>query len=144
MGGLRIEICEGAAPAAAVAVRMRVFVEEQGVSEAEEIDGLDPECVHFVAWQDDSAVGCARLRPLGRGRAKIERVAVLRERRTGGLGRQLMRAVEAEAARRALPDLRLHAQTAVLGFYAKLGWRAVGDEFDEAGIPHFAMERRLG
>jgi predicted GNAT family N-acyltransferase len=88
-------------------------------------------------------VGCARLRTLGPGRGKVERVAVLLEERGSGLGRQLMQAVEAEAARRGLGDLLLHSQTAVVDFYARLGWRAFGDEFDEAGIPHYAMRRAL-
>lgn len=143
MSQLRIEVCEGPAPPAAVALRLRVFVDEQGVDEAEEIDGLDPRCVHFVAWRGDEAVGCARLRPLGPGHAKIERVALRRELRGLGLGRELMGAVEREAARRGLRDLLLHAQTPVVDFYAKLGWLVFGDEFDEAGIPHLAMQRRL-
>jgi predicted GNAT family N-acyltransferase len=73
----------------------------------------------------------------------VERVAVLRPLRGSGLGRRLMDAVEAEAARRALPELLLHAQTAVIDFYTRLGWQAFGPEFDEAGIPHRKMRRRL-
>ena len=90
MDALRIEILDGGAPAAAIAIRTRVFIEEQGVTEREEMDGLDSDCIHFVAYRDDTAVGCARLRPLGDARAKIERVAVLPELRARGLGRAIM------------------------------------------------------
>ena len=144
MAGLRIEILEGGAPAAAIAIRTRVFMEEQGVSEREEMDGLDSDCIHFVAYQHDTAVGCARLRSLGDARAKVERVAVLPELRAKGLGREIMDAVEAEAVRRGQRDLVLHAQTSVVDFYGRLGWRAFGPEFDEAGIAHMAMRRQVG
>ena len=143
MDALRIEILDGGAPAAAIAIRTRVFIEEQGVTEREEMDGLDSDCVHFVAYRDDTAVGCARLRPLGDARAKIERVAVLPELRARGLGREIMDVVEAEAARRGHRDLVLHAQISVVDFYGRLGWRAFGPEFDEAGIAHVAMRRQV-
>ena len=39
--------------------------------------------------------------------------------------------------------MRLHAQTHALGFYEKHGFVAEGEEFMEAGIPHFVMTRHL-
>ncbi|MCB1093402.1 MAG: GNAT family N-acetyltransferase, partial [Verrucomicrobiae bacterium] len=54
-------------------IRRIVFIEEQGVSEALEIDGRDPECVHALARDGSGEViGTARLLPEG----KIGRVAV--------------------------------------------------------------------
>ena len=144
MSELRIEIQAGEAPPAAVEIRTLVFIEEQQVSEREEIDGLDPDCIHFVAYRGAQAVGCARLRPLGGTRAKVERVAVLSAQRKSGLGRALMNAVEAEAAARGRHDLLLHAQVPVVGFYDGLGWQGIGPEFEEAGIRHLAMRRRIG
>ena len=144
MPAIRIEQHEGDVPAAAAALRMRVFVEEQGVSVNEEMDGRDAACVHFLAWQEEVPLGCARLRPLEAGRAKVERVAVLAEHRERGLGRRLMDAAEAEALRRGLCQLVLHAQEPVVGFYDRLGWRAVGGVFEEAGIPHREMIKTLG
>lgn len=140
----RIVVHEGDAPAEAVAIRTRVFVGEQGVTERDEIDGLDPACIHFVAYRGDEAVGCARLRPIGGERAKVERVAVLQTLRTSGLGGRIMAAVEAEASARGWPDLLLHAQVPVVGFYDRLGWLRVGEEFEEAGIRHLEMAKRLG
>jgi predicted GNAT family N-acyltransferase len=37
----------------------------------------------------------------------------------------------------------LNAQTHALPFYERHGFVAVGEPFDEAGIPHLAMERLL-
>jgi predicted GNAT family N-acyltransferase len=143
MGGLRVAVVEGAAPSEAVALRRRVFVEEQGVAEGDEIDGRDAQCVHFVAWQGEEPVGCGRLRPLGEGRAKIERVAVQGDLRGLGVGRRVMDEMEAEATRRSWTQLVLHAQLPVVSFYERLGWSVVGTEFEEAGIRHRAMEKTV-
>ena len=60
-------------------VRLMVFVAEQGVPKAEEIDDLDPVSTHFVAWDEHHmTLGCARMTPDG----KIGRLAVLRPYRS--------------------------------------------------------------
>jgi predicted GNAT family N-acyltransferase/predicted nucleotidyltransferase len=143
MTPLRTRCSQGAAPDAAREIRRRVFVEEQGVDRREEWDAHDEagaETLHFVAWRGDRALGCARLRALG-GAAKIERVAVLREHRDHGLGRSLMQAAETAAWRRGHSRLAIHAQLAVLPFYERLGWRAVGPEFVEANVVHRKLEK---
>ncbi|EYD73094.1 GNAT family N-acetyltransferase [Limimaricola hongkongensis] len=125
------------------ALRRTVFIEEQNVSEAEEMDGLDAEAIHLIATCDGVPVGTARL--LIRGETgKIGRVAVLRDHRGTGLGAAIMR--QAEAALRSRPGitrLYLSAQTHALPFYEKLGYAAYGPEYDDAGIPHRDMEKRL-
>ena len=143
MTQLRTRCSQGAAPDAAREIRRRVFVEEQGVAVGEEWDAHDAAgaaTLHFVAWQGAEPLGCARLRSLG-DTAKIERVAVLREQRAHGLGRTLMQAAETAAWRRGYSRLAIHAQLAVMPFYERLGWRAVGPEFVEAGIAHRKMEK---
>jgi predicted GNAT family N-acyltransferase len=143
MRGVTIACQPGAAPAEAVAIRRRVFVEEQGVPEADELDGKDAERTHFLARDAAGrAIGCACLRPYG-GVHKVERVAVLPESRGSGLGRALMDAVEAHAREIGAHDLVLHAQAAVVTFYARQGWQNVGPRFLEAGIEHQKMRKRL-
>jgi ElaA protein len=144
MSRFTIRISPGEAPADARAIRRKVFVEEQGVASDEEWDEHDAAgaaTLHFVALENGRAVGCARLRAHGEG-AKLERVAVLPEQRRTGLGRALVQAAERAAWQRGYARVVLHAQTAVIPFYERLGWRAQGPEFDEAGIPHRKMERR--
>lgn len=60
-----------------------------------------------------------------------------------GVGVALVRAIEAEAGRLGLAAVDLGAQTHALGFYERLGYEAYGPEFQDAGIPHRAMRRRL-
>lgn len=132
------------------AVRRTVFIKEQGVSEAEEMDGRDGDAVHVVAYtpagrddDDGRPVGTARLRVPESGVAKPERVAVLESCRGEGIGEQLMAAIEDEARAQGCTQARLHAQTTVEGFYRDLGYETTSDVFQEANIPHVEMEKRL-
>lgn len=125
------------------AVRRAVFIDEQGVSEAEEMDEKGPEAVHVVAYDDETPVGTARLREPEPGIAKIERVAVRESHREAGLGRELMYAVEDLARLDGMDEAVVQAQTRIQGFYEGLGYRTTSDTFEEAGIPHVEMEKVL-
>lgn len=124
--------------AACLALRRRVFIEEQAVPEALELDGLDDGAVHLLALLDGRPVGTARIL-IGGHQAKIGRVAVLREMRGRGIGAALMAEAVAALRRRGLHEAHLAAQCHALPFYERLGWQAYGPEFDDAGIPHRAM-----
>lgn len=121
------------------AIRRVVFIEEQGVPEAEEIDDLDAGALHLLARLNGRPLGTARLLRQG-DTGKIGRVAVLRDARGTGLGAALMRAaIDQFRAMDGVARVKLGAQTHALGFYEKLGFTAYGPEFDDAGIPHRAM-----
>ena len=127
----------------ALAVRRTVFIEEQGVPEHRELDGKDDGATHFVAYDDGEPVGAARLREYDAATGKVERVAVVEPRRGEGLGADLMAAVEATAAEAGYDELVLHAQVPVVGFYERLDYEVTSEEFEDAGIPHREMRKRL-
>lgn len=123
------------------AVREPVFVHEQGVPRDIELDALDPACIHVLARDADGRpIGTGRLAPDGR----IGRMAVLAAWRGRGVGRALLRRLVEAAAERGLPEVHLHAQVDAEGFYAAEGFLPEGERFEEAGIVHQAMRRRLG
>jgi predicted GNAT family N-acyltransferase len=125
---------------AAQAVRMAVFVEEQGISPELELDARDAGAVHAVAYDAQGIpVATGRLLP----DAHIGRMAVLKDLRGRGVGATILRALMAMAAHRGDRELRLHAQHTAVDFYAREGFEAVGEEYLEAGIPHRTMVRRL-
>jgi len=128
--------------AACFAVRTAVFMAEQGVSEAEEWDGLEDACTHFLAGPTGAPTGCARLLPMG-DTAKVQRVAVMPAWRGTGLGRQIMQAVLDHARSAGVRTVILDSQTHALRFYEALGFTAQGPEFDDAGIPHRSMRLAL-
>jgi ElaA protein len=122
------------------ALRRVVFIEEQGVPEADEIDDKDDEAIHLLAHVDGRPVGTARLLVLG-DVGKIGRVCVLPDQRGKGLGAALIHAGVVQF--RAMPGItavKLSAQTHALAFYEGLGFVAYGPEFMDAGIPHRDMK----
>ncbi len=117
------------------AIRRRVFIEQQGVPEALEWDGLDEQASHFLARVGGEAVGCARLLANG----QVGRMAVLQPWRQQGVGRALMQAIIDQAGRMGIKRLFLHAQTQATGFYQGFGFVPHGETFLDAGIPHRSM-----
>jgi predicted GNAT family N-acyltransferase len=123
-------------------IRRRVFQDEQGVPPDEEFDAHDERAVHVLANIGGEPVGTGRI-VFHQGHAKIGRMAVLQRHRRCGVGRALMDALTTVAAEHDCTHLVLHAQVHAIPFYEALGFRVVGDEFEEAGIPHRRMERSL-
>lgn len=137
---LRIELGDWASMAPALeAIRREVFIVEQQVPEQMEWDADDATSVHALALLDGHPVGCGRLLPDGH----IGRMAVRAPFRSTGVGRALLQALLAEARRRGMREVVLHAQTHALRFYETHGFVADGPEFDEAGIPHRRMSQAL-
>ena len=125
--------------AACRALRRTVFIEEQGVSEADEVDDLDDQAVHILAVQDGMPVGSARLLTLG-DTGKIGRVCVLRTERGTGLGAALMQAAVAQfRATAGIKQVKLGSQLHALTFYTRLGFVPYGDVYWDAGIEHRDM-----
>jgi predicted GNAT family N-acyltransferase len=128
---------------ACYAIRIEVFCNEQQISRDLEFDGLDADCRHYIARIGDEAVGTARVRHLGRGNLKFERVAVRAPFRNRRIGRALMEHALADAAGDGTNTGILHAQSEAAAFYLKLGFTREGETFVEAGIPHIRMTKKL-
>jgi len=122
----------------AFAIRLRVFVREQGVPATIELDRDDRRAIHFLATSAGRALGTARVVMHGRS-AKIGRMAVLKTYRRRGVGIALLKRAIATARKLGATKIYLHAQVPVIGFYEAEGFHAVGRKFDEAGIPHRKM-----
>ena len=120
-------------------IRRAVFILEQGVPEALELDELDPSALHALAYQDGQCVGTGRLVNLGNGQAQIGRMAVLRNFRGQGIGRAILERLLLTATAEGASSLILHAQLTAMPFYEKLGFVGQGSIYEEAGIPHRNM-----
>jgi predicted GNAT family N-acyltransferase len=70
-------------------------------------------------------------------------MAVLRRERRSGLGAQIIGALEQLATEAGLREAELHAQLRAAPFYAACGYTARGAEYEEEGIPHVSMVKRL-
>ncbi len=139
--GLRIELgAWSALRAHAEPIRYAVFVDEQKVPAELEVDVFDPASLHAVAFDAQGrALGTGRLLPDGH----IGRMAVLPQARGRGVGGGLLQALMNAAQARGHREVVLSAQTHALPFYARFGFVAEGQEYDDAGIPHCLMRRIL-
>jgi predicted GNAT family N-acyltransferase len=126
----------------AFGLRYEVFVDEQGVPRELEVDELDEAAIHLVTIRDGAIVGTLRILEYDDA-AKIGRVAVRAALRSTGIGARLMERAAAIALGRGFAEIVLHAQVTVAGFYRRLGYVEEGDPFDEAGIPHIAMRKKI-
>jgi predicted GNAT family N-acyltransferase len=129
----------------AFGIREVVFVQEQACPPEEEYDGFDDEAIHFVAYMDNKPVGTCRYRTTEKG-VKLERFAVLKEKRGSGVGKRLVQTALGHIEQQNLPKgtmLYLHAQIPAMPLYTRFGFDQVGEMFEEAGIDHYEMRKVL-
>jgi predicted GNAT family N-acyltransferase len=122
------------------AIRKAVFVDEQNCPPELELAHED-ESVHFLALLNSEPCGTCRWRKTDKG-YKLERFAVLKPHRGKRIGQALVAAALAD-----LPMdpgfIYLNAQLEAMHLYARFGFVQEGDTFDEAGMPHCKMVKRL-
>ena len=131
----------------ATQLRMAVFVQEQGIAPELEIDALDAQCLHAVAYKTDNRqntpVATGRLLPADAdGCSRIGRMAVDHALRGRNYGRLVLDALLRAARARGDRSVLLHAQCSAEGFYRRAGFVPEGERFDEVEIPHIAMRLR--
>lgn len=108
-------------------------------------DELESEKDHLLiaAFEDDQILGCCMLLEEKPGQARLRQMAVLNDLQGKGIGRALMNFAENIARDRGFRTICMHARSNAVGFYEKVGYRIVGDQFMEVTIPHYVMEKKL-
>ena len=121
-------------------LRFAIFVGEQNVPSGIELDDQDANCVHAVAFDvDNKAIGTGRLLPDG----TIGRMAVVKEWRRRGIGVEILTALIDEARKRGHTEAVISAQLQAAEFYREQGFVAEGKVYEEAGILHQKMRKKL-
>jgi len=129
----------------AFAIREEVFVVEQQVAREEEFDAFEDESFHFVALdEEENPIGSARWRYTKKG-IKLERFTAKKSWRGKGVGSALVQAVLDDISQKAPPGtyLYMHAQLSAVPLYLKFGFEKDGNPFEECGIMHYLMWKRL-
>lgn len=137
-----------------VALRQRVLLDPIRFTMAdleEEFPGAEDRYEHIVATVEVSGaprvIGCVCLLPNypEKGCGKLAQMAVDPQRQREGVGRRIVTELERRAfGELGLSEVFCHAQAEAVGFYKSLGWEIEGEEFLEAGIPHYKMVYRPG
>jgi predicted GNAT family N-acyltransferase len=123
-------------------LRKIVFVDEQKVPEEMNIDEFDKDAIHVVAKRDNKIIGTSRMVVEG-DKGKIGRMAVEKDLRKQGIGKELLTLLEQEARKRKLKEIYLHSQFHAKSFYERLGYQPRGEVFTEVGIDHIEMYKTL-
>lgn len=125
----------------AMPLRHTVFAVEKGIPPEFMSDAADATAHHaLITNRLGVTLATGRLVPLDGGqRGQIGRMAVLAPQRSQDLGGQLLRALLQRARERGMTEVMLHAQAGAVRFYARHGFKAHGEPFEEAGLPHQTM-----
>lgn len=117
-------------------LRLDIFVVEQACP-FHEIDGWDLEPGVRHCWLEEAGevVACVRIRPDRPGLTSIGRICTAPRAR----GRGLAGALVEHALGTTRGPVRLTAQVQLTEWYARFGFRSVGDSFDEDGLRHVEM-----
>lgn len=122
-------------------IRRKVFIEEQNINEAVEMDGTDNACMHLVAYDEGVPAATGRIM-ITTDEFLIGRVAVLPAFRKRNYGVLVMQVLIHACFQMGAEKQTVHAQISAQPFYEKLGFYPVGEVYEEAGIPHICMEHQ--
>jgi predicted GNAT family N-acyltransferase len=125
------------------ALRTRVFVEEQGVPAEIEQDAADETAVHAISRDPAGRVVATGRLLVSGSTATIGRMAADASVRGQGHGAAVLAELHRQAVLRGVTEVELHAQVNARRFYERAGYCAVGEVYQEAGIDHITMRRRL-
>jgi predicted GNAT family N-acyltransferase len=123
---------------AAFNIRREVFIKEQGIPEDLEFDKFDTYAKHFVVYDAEEIIGTARLL-YGTSFVKIQRVAILSNQRKKGAGKYMMGYLLERLKDDKQKMILIDAQTRSEKFYQKFGFKRMGSEFKDCGIPHVKL-----
>jgi predicted GNAT family N-acyltransferase len=99
--------------------------------------------LHIAAYEDGKMLGCCMLVEENPKTVRLRQMAVINDLQGKGIGRALMQFAENLARDRGYKSITMHARKNATGFYEKLGYKKIGQEFQEITIPHFVMEKEL-
>ena len=124
-------------------LRSEVFVVEQNCV-YQDMDGKDKKALHILGFKDNELVAYTRIFKPGDyfKEASIGRVVVKNNYRGIGLAYSIMKSsIEVIQEHYKETMIKVSAQTYLREFYNNLGFKLVGEEYLEDGIPHIAMIR---
>lgn len=126
------------------ALRFEVFVDEQAVPKALEIDAHDASAQHLIAIHQNNVVGTLRLVFTANAKtAKLGRLAVKKSYRHQGIATHLIQHAQQYCKQQGVDKIELDAQIVAKKFYSQLGYQPIRSPFMDAGIPHIKMVKAL-
>lgn len=126
------------------AVRLRENILRKPLGQTFSSEELNEEKRHYqiVGYLNKKLIATAVLVP-ERGSLKMQRVVVRESQRNFNIGSQMVAFCEKLAIERNYSIIYCHARDSAVRFYLKNDYQSEGDYFDEDGIPHLKMSKKL-
>lgn len=128
-----------------IQLRVDVFCVEQNCV-YQDLDGKDEKAIHIIGKKNNKIIAYTRVFKPGDyfKESSIGRVVVRKDERQHKYGYDIMKAsIQAVKEYFNETTIKLSAQTYLRKFYNNLGFKEIGEEYLEDGIPHVAMIRKL-
>ncbi len=121
--------------------RAEIFLLEENII-CQDHDDVDYNSIHCFFFDGKRVTAYLRAFSLEKDVVTVGRVLTLQHKK--GLGTELMkRSIEEIKKRFKCKKISIHAQKQAVGFYEKIGFNIVSDEFLEEGIIHVIMEMNI-
>jgi len=106
---------------------------------AQEYDSLHLACFD----ESDQMIGILVLKPLSKKKLKMRQVAIHPDHQKKGVGTFMVESSEKLARSGGFNKLVLHARESAVPFYTRMNYSSIGDKFEEVGLSHYKMEKKL-
>ena len=127
-----------------IRLRYKILREPLGLDFTEEQLAVEYSDIHLAAYDESWILrGCLVLTPKNEKVLKMRQVAVDTDVQRKGVGQLLVKASEILALNEGFVKIELSARDTAMPFYQKLNYQIEGDMFEEIGIPHFKMVKKL-
>jgi N-acetylglutamate synthase-like GNAT family acetyltransferase len=126
-----------------VALRMEILRKPLGLSFTPQDLEKEKDDILIAAFDDDDMLGCCLLTKITKDQLRLRQMAVQNNLQGKGIGASMLSFAELVARDKGFKKLVMHARKTALGFYEKLGYIVIGDEFEEVTLPHYIMEKKL-
>ena len=124
-------------------LRNRVLRIPLGMSLYDENLEKEKDDIHIGAFIDGKVAGVLILTRLNAKDIKMRQVAVDDGLRGKNTGTKMVAFAEEHAREKGYTTMVLNARKTAVGFYEKLGYEKIGEEFPEINIPHYKMRKCL-
>ena len=123
--------------------RSQIFILEQNMH-CQDMDGIDFEARHFFLEENSKILAYLRAFYTDDSKSVVKIGRVLSITHGVGLGTNIMKRAIADIKKNMKCQiLSLNSQKSAIGFYEKLGFKTVSDEFLEEGVIHLKMQLEI-
>ena len=124
-------------------LRYQILREPLGLKFDKTVLEKETNCFHFGVFDECYNIrACLYIVP-EKGKLHLKQMAVDTLFQGKGVGKILIYYVENTMLYLGFDYIFMHARKTAIGFYEKLGYQTQGKEFEEVGIPHFKMVKKI-